>query len=123
MRMRPALEDDAELLAQAEYDTSAAQEGLLVAKPYEIPASAFRRKINPTEGASGTSSSNRWRFPRPGTCFIRGAAIADPDRLLEGTGRFARHVKLEPERDVDAAALANLIHTAYLDMRRRVKAG
>ena len=37
--------------------------------------------------------------------FFRGAEIADPDRLLEGTGKFMRHVKLRPERDVDAAAL------------------
>ncbi len=33
--------------------------------------------------------------------FFRGAEIADPDGLLEGTGKFMRHVKLGPERDVD----------------------
>src|SRR6478736_3620193 len=33
--------------------------------------------------------------------FFRGAEIADPAGLLEGTGRFLRHVKLRPERDVD----------------------
>jgi len=47
--IRAAREDDAESLAQAEYATSAAQEGLLVAKPYEIPVSAFRRKIRSLE--------------------------------------------------------------------------
>ena len=52
--------------------------------------------------------------------FFRGAEIADPDRLLEGTGKFMRHVKLGPERDVDAAALARLIRVAYTDMRRRL---
>jgi len=55
--------------------------------------------------------------------FFRGAEIADPDRLLEGTGRFMRHVKLKPELGVDAAALTKLIHTAYLDIRRRVQPG
>jgi len=45
MRIRPAREDDAESLARAEYDTAAGQEGLLAAKPYEIPISAFRSKI------------------------------------------------------------------------------
>jgi len=54
--------------------------------------------------------------------FFRGAEIADPDGLLEGTGRFMRHVKLGPGRDVDAAALSRLIETAYADMKRRVKA-
>jgi len=45
MRIRPARESDAECLAQAEYDTAAAQEGLLAARPNEIPVSAFRSKI------------------------------------------------------------------------------
>jgi hypothetical protein len=54
--------------------------------------------------------------------FFRGAEIADPDGLLEGTGRFMRHVKLSPERDVDATTLERLIETAYTDMKRRLKA-
>jgi hypothetical protein len=54
--------------------------------------------------------------------FFRGAEIADPERLLEGTGRFMRHVKLRPERGVDSAALTKLIETAYADMKERVKA-
>jgi hypothetical protein len=55
--------------------------------------------------------------------FFRGAEIDDPKGLLEGTGRFMRHVKLRPERDVDAAALMKLIETAYADMKRRLKVG
>jgi hypothetical protein len=54
--------------------------------------------------------------------FFRGAEIADPDHLMEGTGRFMRHVKLRTEDDVDAAALTRLIETAYADMWRRVEA-
>jgi hypothetical protein len=54
--------------------------------------------------------------------FFRGAQIADPKGLLEGTGKFMRHVKLSPERDVDATALTKLIKTAYTDIKRRVKA-
>lgn len=45
--------------------------------------------------------------------FFRGAEIADPDGLLEGNGKFMRHVKLGPDRNVDAVALAALIETAY----------
>ena len=52
--------------------------------------------------------------------FFRGAEIADPERLLEGTGKFMRHVKLRPERDVDAMALLKLIETAYTDMKGRL---
>ncbi len=54
--------------------------------------------------------------------FFRGAELADPARLLEGTGKFMRHVKLRPERDVDAGALKKLIETAYTDMKGRLKA-
>ena len=54
--------------------------------------------------------------------FFRGAEIADPEGLLEGSGKFMRHVKLRPERDVDARALMKLIETAYADMKERLKA-
>ena len=49
--------------------------------------------------------------------FFRGAEIADPEGLLEGTGKFMRHVKLMPQRDVNTVALTNLIKTAYADMQ------
>jgi len=54
--------------------------------------------------------------------FFRGAELADPAQLLEGTGKHMRHVKLRPEKQVDARALRELIHTAYGDMKRRVTA-
>jgi hypothetical protein len=54
--------------------------------------------------------------------FFRGAEIADPAGLLEGTGKFMRHVKLRSERDVDATALCQLIASAYSDMKRRLDA-
>ena len=52
--------------------------------------------------------------------FFRGAEIADPSGLLEGTGRFMRHVKLRPDRAIDAKALKGLINTAYIDMKNRI---
>ena len=54
--------------------------------------------------------------------FFRGAEIADPEQLLEGNGRFMRHVKLGPGRDVDAGALRRLVKAAYLDMKGLVEA-
>lgn len=53
--------------------------------------------------------------------FFRGAEIPDPDSLLEGTGRFMRHVKLDPRQDVDRSALTRLIESAYADMKGRLK--
>jgi hypothetical protein len=54
--------------------------------------------------------------------FFRGAEIPDPEGLLEGTGRFMRHVKLRPTDEGDASALRGLIHTAYADIKRRLEA-
>ena len=54
--------------------------------------------------------------------FFRGAELYDPSGLLEGTGKFMRHVKLRPECDVDATALMKLIEAAYSDMKGRLNA-
>ncbi len=55
--------------------------------------------------------------------FFRGADLHDPNLLLEGTGKFMRHVKLRPDRGVDAAALRRLIDTAYTDMKACLRGG
>jgi hypothetical protein len=51
--------------------------------------------------------------------FFQGAALADPAGLLEGTGKVMRHVKLEPDKPVDATALTTLIEAAYADVQSR----
>lgn len=53
--------------------------------------------------------------------FFLGARLADPAGILEGTGKFMRHVKLRPGCDVDAALTA-LIEAAYADMKARAQA-
>jgi hypothetical protein len=50
--------------------------------------------------------------------FFHGAELADPAGLLEGTGRYMRHVKLRPEHEVDSAALRKLVETAYAEMKK-----
>ena len=55
--------------------------------------------------------------------FFHGASLPDPARLLEGTGRFMRHVKLRPGKATDAAALRRLIEAAWLDIKARVENG
>jgi hypothetical protein len=52
--------------------------------------------------------------------FFFGAFLKDPARLLEGTGKRMRHVKLRPGERVDVAALGALIDLAYSDVRRRL---
>ena len=55
--------------------------------------------------------------------FFRGAQIADPDGLLQGTGKFMRHVKIIPGEVLNTDSLTKLIQTAYGDMKRRIEAG
>lgn len=54
--------------------------------------------------------------------FFRGAEIEDPQGLLEGTGKFMRHVKLRPRGEFNPTALTELIEIAYTDMKQRVQA-
>jgi hypothetical protein len=55
--------------------------------------------------------------------FFQGAALPDPARLLEGNGKFMRHVKLRPGGPTNTAALGKLIDTAYWDIKSRVENG
>ena len=52
--------------------------------------------------------------------FFRGNSLDDPYGLLEGTGKRMRHVKLWPDREVNAAALRDLIEASYVDIRMRL---
>jgi len=55
--------------------------------------------------------------------FFRGAALPDPARLLQGAGKFMRHVKLKPGVIIDPIALTRLIEMAYSDIKARVENG
>jgi hypothetical protein len=55
--------------------------------------------------------------------FFHGAALPDPERLLQGDGKSMRHVKLRPNTPTNAAALRNLIQSAYRDIKSRVENG
>jgi hypothetical protein len=55
--------------------------------------------------------------------FFHGAALPDPARLLQGTGKFMRHVKLRPGTATCAASVSKLIETAFSDIKARVENG
>ena len=55
--------------------------------------------------------------------FFQGAALPDPARMLQGAGKFMRHVKLRPGTPTNSAALRRLIDTAYSDIKERVENG
>lgn len=53
--------------------------------------------------------------------FFQGAALPDPARLLRGSGKFMRHVKLKPGVATNTAALRKLIEAAYADIKACVE--
>jgi hypothetical protein len=55
--------------------------------------------------------------------FFQGSELRDPAGLLEGSGKFMRHVKLRPGAVVDIVALRRLVEAAYLNVRERVENG
>jgi hypothetical protein len=55
--------------------------------------------------------------------FFQGAALSDPAGLLQGAGKFMRHVKLRPGAATNDAALRRLIEAAYSDIKARVENG
>lgn len=44
--------------------------------------------------------------------FNRGAQLADPDRILEGTGKLIRHIRIRNHDDLDRPVLRRLLRAA-----------
>jgi len=55
--------------------------------------------------------------------FFQGASLPDPARLLQGSGKFMRHVKLRPETPTNTEEMIRLIEEAYSDIKMRVEHG
>lgn len=52
--------------------------------------------------------------------LFHGANLSDPAKLLEGTGKHMRHVKVIPGRAINESALEALIAAAYRDILARL---
>ncbi len=55
--------------------------------------------------------------------FYRGSEFPDPSRILEGSGKLMRHVKLKPGDAKNENALYRLIETAYSNIKAHVEHG
>ena len=53
--------------------------------------------------------------------FFHGASLPDPKGLLEGSGKYMRHVKLKPGQARDDLALQTMVRAAYRDVLARLK--
>ena len=51
--------------------------------------------------------------------FCEGASLPDPDRLLEGTGKSMRHVKMRPGRNFPDQTLSRMVREAARRVRIR----
>jgi hypothetical protein len=52
--------------------------------------------------------------------FFHGAALPDPAGLLQGDGKYMRHVKLRPGMAIDTESLEALVTVAYMDIKTRL---
>ncbi len=52
--------------------------------------------------------------------FFLGATLPDPTGLLEGTGRFMRHVKIRPAGPNNDEDVRALMRAAYQDLKERL---
>ena len=82
--------------------------------------------FGPTERASEAIVSMLMVPDHVSLCFIQnGPDLPDPDRLLMGSGKVVRHIKLASARDLDKKAIRALIAAAIamsdvpFDPRRR----
>ncbi len=46
--------------------------------------------------------------------FCRGAALADPDGVMEGTGRTMRHIKFRSRADLERPFVADYVRAAFM---------
>jgi hypothetical protein len=53
--------------------------------------------------------------------FFRGASLQDLARLLQGSGKYMRHVKLTAGTPTNSGALSRLVENAYTDIKSRVE--
>lgn len=44
--------------------------------------------------------------------FFRGSALSDPDGLLNGEGKFVRHIKVRKRSDIDQTAFESFLRQA-----------
>ena len=54
--------------------------------------------------------------------FFQGSELPDPEGLLEGSGKFMRHVKVRPDVQADETTILALIDAAYADIKARLAA-
>ena len=67
---------------------------------------------SPTERPSDAILSLAAQANRLALCFLQGARLPDPARMLKGSGRQVRSVRLETARDLQRPEIAHLIKLA-----------
>src|SRR5689334_2412044 len=76
---------------------------------------------SPTERPSDAIFSLAAQVKGVNLCFLQGAGLPDPDRLLRGSGSLVRSIRLETARTLDRPEVRALIQVALA--RARVPVG
>jgi hypothetical protein len=53
--------------------------------------------------------------------FYMGSSLRDPEHLLQGSGKWMRHIKIKPDEVSTAPGIERLVLEAYLDIKSRVR--
>ena len=53
--------------------------------------------------------------------FNRGTQLPDPDKLLEGTGKISRYIKIKSEEQIKSIAIKKLLETAFIAYKQCVQ--
>ena len=53
--------------------------------------------------------------------FFHGASLTDPAKLLSGSGKYMRHVRINPDTFTNDAAVETLVVAAYRDIAERLQ--
>lgn len=52
--------------------------------------------------------------------FFLGSTLRDPAHILQGSGRYMRHVKMRPGGSINEVAMRELVIQAYTDLAQRL---
>jgi hypothetical protein len=56
-------------------------------------------------------------------CFLQGATLPDPDRLLRGSGNVVRNIRVECAATLDDPKVLQLMHVALMCAKQPIPAG
>jgi hypothetical protein len=89
---------------------------MLIYDNYNSLAIGFGPSEKPSEAIFSIVPYPRWVL----LFFLQGAGLPDPHRLLKGTGKVVRSIRIESARDLDKPAIRELMTVALESAKRPI---